>query len=239
MAFAFLKKYFDQKKVTLLLKLFLSIDILFILGHVGIVLFWNAKPDTLLLDAKGLGYPELFQYFKYVIIMFFVGHLIFIKKEYVYMPFLVLFLILLIDDAYQIHSKASWFFVHLFNLHAVLGIRGFIFGQLIYAMVMGSFLFGFSSLFYLKASERIRHTFLDIFMLFTVFLFFGLGIDVVHNLLEHVYMVSPILTLIEEGGEMIALSVLAWYFCFLVLTPDKKRRFLYHYFFSNWKLKYL
>lgn len=238
MSFIFFRKNFARKNVSLLLKLFLSIDIVFILGHIGIVLFWDSEPSAWLLDAPGVGYPELFQYLKYVMILFFVGQLIIIKKKYVYMPFLVLFLILLVDDAYQLHSKASWFFVHVLNLHTTMGIKGLIFGQLIYATVMGMFLFGFSSLFFLKASERIKHTFLDVFMLFTVFLFFGIGIDIVHNLLENVYWMLPFLTLVEEGGEMITLSILAWYFWYLVLEPHKKRKFLYHYIFPNWGMRY-
>ncbi|MET7030084.1 hypothetical protein [Sediminicola luteus] len=90
---------------------------------------------------------------------------------------------------------------------------------------MGILVSGFSSLFYLKGSAHFRKTFIDIFMLISVFLFFGIGVDILHNQLEEVYLVSDILVLIEEGGEMIALSLLVWYFYFLVLESNGDRKF--------------
>ena len=117
-----------------------------------------------------------------------------------------------------------------------MGVSELVFGQLIYIWVMGIFVVAFSSWFFFRVSERVRKTFVDIFMLVALFLFFGIGVDILHGQLEEDYLLSSIFPLIEEGGEMIALSLLVWYFCFLILESNGDRKFLHKYLIPKQKV---
>ncbi|GAL67505.1 hypothetical protein JCM19301_478 [Jejuia pallidilutea] len=59
------------------MRVLLIVDLLFIVIHILIAKFNNFNPDSLLLDAKGFGYPECFQYLKYLVIMGIVAYLFF------------------------------------------------------------------------------------------------------------------------------------------------------------------
>ena len=54
-----------------------------------------------------------------------------------------------------------------------------------------------------------------------------------HQIIVDIYMVSAIVALIEDGGEMIALSLLVWYFCFLASKSDGNSGFLFNYIFPK------
>lgn len=233
---AFVPKQLVNKWKTRLLGLLILADIIFIIGHGAVVFFFESEPNNFLLDAQGFGYPELFQYVKYIVIQLFLGNLLIVKKKYTLIPFLPLFFVLLIDDMYQLHSKAGWLVVHLLNLKSVMGIKALIFGQLTFISLAGIVFLSFSFLFYRKSSESIKRIFVDIFMLLAVFLFFGIAIDIVNQQFEQVYVVSSVLTVIEEGGEMIALSLLVWYFCFLVLESNQKNQLLQPFLFRDCKV---
>ncbi|MBO0590865.1 hypothetical protein I2486_05535 [Cellulophaga sp. E16_2] len=222
MSFPILKHYFNQTIATRFLKMLLFVDIIFIVGHLVIVTLFNSEPNTLLLDAEDLGFPELFQYLKYISVIAFSTYIVFSKKKYSYLPFIGLFTVLLLDDVFQIHSKASYIFAYRLKLHAVFGLKAIIYGQLLYVALLGSIGSIFFLLFYRRGSCSTKKIFKDIFILFVLFLFFGVGIDIVHQLFTNTPKIGSLLTILEEGGEMVSLSVLAWYFLFLTFTFDKK-----------------
>ncbi|WP_165750053.1 hypothetical protein [Cellulophaga sp. Z1A5H] len=236
MPFSVLKQYFDQAIATKFLKVLLLIDVVFIIGHLVIVTLFNSEPSTLLLDAKGLGYPELFQYLKYSTVIAFSTYIVFAKKRYSYVPFIGLFVVLLLDDVFQIHSKASYFFAYRLKLHAVFGFKAVMYGQLLYVALLGSIGSIFFMLFYRHGSCSTKKTYIDIFVLFVLFLFFGVGIDIVHQLFLNTPKIGALLTVLEEGGEMISLSLLVWYFSFLVFNTDNKKYFLKDYLTSRCRL---
>ncbi|WP_282054696.1 hypothetical protein [Maribacter luteus] len=228
-----LRKDFDRKRSTLLLKILLLADLLFIAGHVCIPLYLGYKPDRILLDAKWLGFPELFQYVKYALLIYFAIRLVSQKREFAYVPFVVLFLFLFADDAFQIHNRVSAFFAQGLNFSGIMGLRPYVIGQLMFVVVFGSVVAAFFSYFFLRAPSYIKRTFIDIFLGVALFLFFGIGVDIVHSQLDGIRLLSPLLTLIEEGGEMLTLSLLVWYFYFLVLKKGQMGPFLYPYVFKN------
>jgi hypothetical protein len=226
-----LRHSFNQKKTTNLLKYLLLFDLVFVLGHIMVVLFNKHEFKAFLLDTQELGYPEYFQYFKYIMVLAVTSYLVVIKKKFAYLPFIGLFLFLLIDDVFQIHGRASWFFMFRLKLPAVL------FGQLVYLALIGGIGAIVTYMFYRKANLATKNTFKDILLLLALFLFFGIGVDIIHSLLIHIGKIVPFLTLVEEGGEMITLSILVWYFYFLALCKTKNRIFLYELLLTKWHLK--
>ncbi|MET7030083.1 hypothetical protein [Sediminicola luteus] len=231
----FLKNNFNKERSSLLLFIFLTIDIVFIVIHLLIALFWDSNPKEFRVDEDG-GYPEIFQYFKYILIVLITFYLV-AKRSINYLPWLILFLFLCFDDALQFHEKAGIFFANFFSLQSYLGLRAIDLGELVFAFLMGLILFLFSFKSYFQGSKIFKNNCVDILSLFTFFLFFGIGIDMVHQLFAHLEFVAGAVALIEDGGEMITLSLLVWYFYFIVLETDVERRFLYNYFYSKKEVK--
>lgn len=214
------RKTENNKWISIVLLGLLIGDILFILVHSCTVLFWGLEPNALLLDAKGFGYPEGFQYIKYLGIMGVIAYLIVRKKRYAYLSLFLLFGFLFADDVLQLHRWASWFFVRLLDLYALLGRNALIIGQLAYTASMGLLFLSLSVWHFVTVSESTRKSLMDISMLLGVFLFFGVGVDLLHTFFEEHKGISLVLTLTEEGGEMLTLSILVWYFCCLTITPQ-------------------
>ncbi len=218
--------YFNQKKATRLFNFLLLGDLIFILCHIFVVVVLKSKPSVFLLDAENIGFPEAFQYLKYLLVIAFTVYLVFYKKLPVYLPYIPIFLLLLVDDIFQIHAKASFFIAYRLHLHALLGYTAIMFSQVIYTLLIGSISIFLISLFYKKTSTSNKKIFIDIYILLALFMFFGVGIDIIHKIFENTSKLSSILTLVEEGGEMITLSFISWYFCFISFKTDENTYFL-------------
>lgn len=226
---------FKNKKTNTILWILISLDVLFILGHISLVLSEAKQPNSFLLDAEDWGYPELFQYVKYSTILGLVTYLIIGQKKYAYVPAIPLFVLLFIDDVFQLHYKAAWYFVYHLKITTVAGIKAVAIGQLLYYIGIGFGMFLFSLLFYKNATYQVKKAFAQIGILLVVFLFFGIGIDFLSVLLENYIptIIKALLTVVEEGGEMISLSLLVWFFCYLLKENPKT----HDSFFSDFKIK--
>ncbi|MGB5665578.1 MAG: hypothetical protein WBM53_01930 [Maribacter sp.] len=234
----YLASNFNRKGPTLLLKILLIVDILFIIGHICSALLHHFELGTFrafMVDQDG-GYPELFQYLKYLTIVLLVAKLAFDNKKYDYLPWLVLFLILFFDDAFMLHEQSGVYFVEVFNLKPAFGLRALDIGEFTFAVLAGLVFLGPLLWFYIRGSEVVKKTFFDISILFSILLFFAIGVDMVHQLFEEYYVAYAVIALIEDGGEMIALSVLVWYFYFIGSVPDGERTFLCNYFIPKRKI---
>lgn len=238
MKFQYLASNFKHKESTLLLKVFLLVDIMFIIGHISSTLLQDYfEPGVLsaFLVTQDRGYPELFQYLKCLAIVLIVAKLVIASKKYDYLPWLFLFLIMFIDDAFMLHERFGHFFAEILVLQPMYGLRAVDFGELIYATFLGLIFSGPLLWYYYKGSGIVKKTFFDIFILFSILLFFGVALDMLHQVFEEYYIMYAVFGLIEDGGEMIALSVLVWYFYFIASVSDGERTFLYYYFFPKKK----
>ncbi|GAL71306.1 hypothetical protein JCM19302_983 [Jejuia pallidilutea] len=208
----FLNKIQRSNWPRIILRVLLIVDLLFIVIHILIAKFNNFNPDSLLLDAKGFGYPECFQYLKYLVIMGIVAYLFFLKKWYFYKLMFLLFAGFLVDDFFQLHYLASSVLSNLFYSYSEYNYVALGVGQLIYSLIIILFFLSLALLFYRLTSNQEKAEFLNIFMLLCFFLFFGLGVDLLHMFFKEHGSASLLLTIIEEGGEMFTLSTLVWYF---------------------------
>lgn len=103
-------------------------------------------------------------------------------------------------------------------------------GEVAYMVCAGTGILAFMALSYAKGSQKFRYNCWDIAILFCPFLFFAVGIDMVHSILEKNYRVGKLLALFEDGGEMLAVSLLTWYFCFIAVDRTDSRHYLFQYF---------
>lgn len=233
MKFNYFKTHFNYKKSNRLIILLLALDIFFILTHVLFIYLiyirvqfdWSiTRPFQLNKDG---GYPELFQYLKYLIIICTTIYIMFYKRIYNYLSWLLLFILLLFDDAFQFHERFAVWVVEKYNYTSILGLRPQDLGELTYLVVFGPILLIFLILGYYYGNIKIKKTFIDLGLLFALFLFFGVVIDMFHQVVGDNRYVILFMIVLEDGGEMFALSFLTWYFYFLCLRSDNHNTYLF------------
>lgn len=238
MKFIFFKEHFNHKKTNKILLLLLSLDFLLIFTHALLVFLiyiriqfdWS-KADMFMIDNDS-GYPEMFQYLKYFIVILILIYLILKKHGIGYIAWLLLFTLLLLDDSLLFHETFGTWAVDKFNYQPMLGLRSQDLGELTYVALFGSILLFFLVFGYIKGDSNYKKINIDLALLFALFLFFGVVIDMLDQLIEYNRYSYLALILIEDGGEMIALSLIVWYFFHLVLNPNNHNVYLFENFYK-------
>lgn len=241
MNFQFFKQNFNIPKANKLLKILLSIDILFILLHALFVflvfkrieLGWSIAPFYLNNDD---GYPEMFQYLQFLIGIIILIILFLKTKKMGYISWLILFILLLLDDSLKFHERFGAWATEKFNYTPMFGLRAQDLGELTYVAVFGSVLLFFLVGGYYYGDKKYRRIAIDFGIIFAVFLFFGIGVDMIHEFIDHNRYSLLFLILLEDGGEMIVLSVFVWYLYFVLQKPANHDTYLFQYFYKQ-KLK--
>ena len=241
MYFQFFKRHFNIPIASRLLKVLLSIDVLFVLLHALFVflvfkrinLNWSIAPFYLNNDD---GYPEMFQYLQFVIGIIILIRLFIKTKKMGYISWLILFVLMLLDDSLRFHERFGSWITEKFNYSPMLGLRAQDFGELTYVAVFGSILIFFLVIGYYYGDKKYRRIAVDLGLLFAVFLFFGIGIDILHEFINHNRYSLLFIVLLEDGGEMIVLSCFVWYLYFILLKPADYDVYLFQYFHKH-KLK--
>ena len=235
----YLKKNFSIRKTNLLLLILVAMDIIFVLGHAIVIYLifirvefdWSIS-NMFMVDYDG-GYPEIFQYIKYISIIIAIIYILYQKKEYNYLSWLLLFTLLLFDDALSFHEQFGGFVAERFNYKPMFGLRAQDLGELTYIALFGPLVLLALVLGYRNGNGKYKKTNLDLVLLFSLFLFFGIVIDMLHVLFGDNRYTKLIMVLLEDGGEMLALSLLSWYFFFIVFRSEIHDKYIYKVFFKN------
>lgn len=222
-------KSFNIKSASLFLKVLLAIDVVFMVIHVCVRMFTHSWNSVFLIDTDN-GVAENFEYIEYMIIVCLAGYLVISKKLFGFLGWLFLFFFLFLEDCFEFHEHAGLYFAKTLNFKPAFGLRPRDFGELTYECFLGIFVFSAIAWMYYKGNEFFRKTSIDILLLFLLFLFFGVGVDMLAETVHEVHIVSIVFTLLEDGGEMIMLSLLTWYFYFIVLNIGTERSFLFEFF---------
>ena len=235
----YLKKNFSIRKTNLLLLILVAMDIIFVLGHAIVIYLifirvefdWSIS-NMFMVDYDG-GYPEIFQYIKYISIIIAIIYILYQKKEYNYFSWLLLFTLLFFDDALSFHEQFGGFAAERFNYKPMFGLRAQDLGELTYVALFGPLVLLALVLGYRNGNGKYKKTNLDLVLLFSLFLFFGIVIDMLHVLFEDNRYTKLLMVLLEDGGEMLALSLLSWYFFFIVFRSEIHDKYIYKVFFKN------
>ena len=192
-----------------LLYLFLATDFVLISLHI-LYLTTDILSNPYFSIEKDRGYGELFQYIKEYWIAILLSLLAWRNRSFLYLGWSLLFFYLLLDDAVSIHENLGRFISHRLGFSPAFNLRAIDFGELIVSACVG--------LFFLICIAT-AHRFSDrsskqdsrylILMLFVLALF-GIVVDMVHIALQSPYW-EPSLGLIEDAGEMIVMSFIAWF----------------------------
>lgn len=197
-----------------LLFLLLAADALFIGVHLVHVLSGTYLQDALYSIETDGGFSEWFQYIKEGWIAILCFALWKRTRSIFLVGWAFLFGYFLLDDSMQIHELGGESIGRHLHLSGIFGLRPQDLGELAVSGIVGLvFLFtiGFT---YLKAPRNEKHISQDIAFLVAMLVVAGVGVDALHAIVVLETKNLPLqitLALLEDGAEMLVMSVICWY----------------------------
>ena len=189
----------------------LAIDLVFIGGH---LLRWG---EAWRLDVDG-GWGEQWGYLKEAVIAVALLVAFTRSRQPIYAAWAAVFAYVLGDDALMIHERGGKALANLFDFQPMFGLRFNDWGELLVSAAAGLLLLASGWLAFRRSDPTARSNSKVLLVLFAVLVFFGVVVDMAHIALAsagfHVRML-----VLEDGGELIALSLTAAYALHLIRQP--------------------
>lgn len=199
----------DRDRDTTLLMLFVGADIAFMALHL-LHTYSGFFTDSQFSLAKERGFAETFQYLKEGWIGTMLIWFTLTTPNLLYPSWSLLFGYLLIDDLFEIHEGLGARIVGHFELPPMFALRPQDFGEVAVtasAAVLFSVLIGVGHYRGDPAARSFSRSLLGRLLLLV---FFGVVVDMINVMIVH-----PVWTLalgvVEEGGEMVMMSVIVWF----------------------------
>ncbi|MES2831833.1 MAG: hypothetical protein V4695_07575 [Pseudomonadota bacterium] len=219
------KKFFSllhEPGASSLLLMVVIADFLFVALH--LLLFKTTLLSNPLLNIEmDKGYAELFQYLKYLWIILLLSSVCLKEKAVCYVPWVVLFAYFLLDDALGLHESAGYQIGTFLSFTPPFGLRPDDIGEFLVSVSAGLIILPLIVVAYLRSTRAFRKFSHDLILLVMVLVFFGVAVDMVHMALHDHATIAFYLGVLEDGGEMLSLSLILWY-AFLVLMRTQKAR---------------
>ena len=202
--------YLEKYKLLYLLILadiaFIVVDVLFSEDH-----------KSLLAIARDLGYAEVYQYIKEFWIFALLATMALINRQLVYAAWALLFLYFLFDDSLQIHETVGRKIVQTFNINDFGQIKALTIGELVVSVVSGLILFSGTAISYVLGNFRSKLISKSLLVCVLGIVFFGVLVDTIHTALPGSI---NFWSRVEDGGEMIVMSLVAAFVFSLHLYDD-------------------
>lgn len=208
-----------EKVSTKVLFLLLLSDFAFMLVH-GIYTMDLVSNDIYSIDTDG-GYAEMFQYIKeyWIVVILFV--LAIRRKHIIYFAWSSLFMYFLLDDSLKIHETFGTYLVNYFEFQPMFQLRAQDLGELGVSILFGLLLFTFISASYLFSDNVAKRISKHLFILVISVAFFGVIVDMLHTIIP---WGKTLFGFIEDGGEMLVMSIIVWYVINLQIDPVKQEK---------------
>ena len=204
------KEQFKETSASSFLLLLLVADFAFISLH-----FLLAMTPTLNSPLYSLGtdrgYAEFYQYVKELWIIVLLLSICVKTRAVGYIAWAILFGYSLGDDALQVHEKFGSYIATRLSFVPLLGLRAQDFGELAVSAMSGALLLTLLAWFYVRGSDAFKQSTKHLLLLLLLVAFFGIFVDMLHTALKMGRTVNFLLGVVEDGGEMIAMSFVAWY----------------------------
>jgi hypothetical protein len=214
---------FRSTSATTLLLCLLAIDLLFGILHFLLLTDWLSSASFSLESDRG--YPESYQYMK---ILLAVGLLAAVFRKTRMPGFAVwslLFFYLLIDDAFSIHETLGAHAAAAFGYMPALGLRAQDFGELTVSATSAALFLLPLAYFYSRGTEPDRAASRHLLLLLLSLAFFGIFVDMLHVAIDAGWKIQFLLGAVEDGGEMVTMSIMAWYAFLLHENDGNIRRY--------------
>ncbi|HEX3035904.1 MAG TPA: hypothetical protein VHT73_12385, partial [Thermodesulfobacteriota bacterium] len=210
----------ESNKFLLLL---LSTDIIFISLH---VIFTHTPyvGNPYFLITEDRGYAEAFQYIKEYWLMILFLILAVQKRSLLYFGWSLFFGFLLMDDSFQIHERAGTKIRRNFDFSPMFGLRTQDLGELIVFAIVGTFFLVYIGFAYYFSQNDLKEICRRLLVLLIALVLFAVVIDAVHTMarsLSENAILNTVFQIVEDGGEMVVMSIIAWFV--LSLTGRERR----------------
>jgi hypothetical protein len=191
------------------LLLLLAADAVFVAVHLVHALspFLN---DGLFSIERDRSYAEIFQYVKTYWVVLLLAALAWRTRESVYVAWMLLYAYLLFDDAFRIHEEGGAAMAARLGYVGALGLRPEDLGELTVSAVIGVVFLALILITYRRGGRDARNASSDLALLVGVLAFFGVFVDMLRIVVEPAYA-ELLLAIVEDGGEMVAMSFTCWY----------------------------
>lgn len=205
--------HFDAR----LLLLCVLIDLVFIAAHiVHNHTPWLPSPHLSIEHDRG--YAEIFQYFKEIWILLLLGSVGFRRRSPLLTAWSLLFVYVLVDDAFSLHEIWGLAAAHYFGLDPLFGLRGEDFGELVVSALAASILLTLIGMTHGRASASLRAVSVDLVGLLAALACCGIVFDMLH-IAAPFGVPRAVYALFEDGGEMLVMSlILARVFCAMFIS---------------------
>ena len=197
-----------------ILLLLLSIDVMFIMLHILATTYYLG--DRRLLLTRERGYSEIVQYIKESGIIILLVWLSIRRQVPVFLSWALFFVYVLVDDAFQFHEQFGAQIARYVPNFTLLSIREEDIGEL---AVFGLIALCFTLLFgltYWRSSTESRRITRPLLMLVALLVAFGVIADLMHAIYTANWWWNLTLGVIEDGGEMVIMSIVVVYLLQLV-----------------------
>tara|TARA_B100000795_G_scaffold26887_1_gene17867 strand:- start:216 stop:887 length:672 start_codon:yes stop_codon:yes gene_type:complete len=189
-----------------LLALLLLADLAFISIHCLFIAGILSGPSYSI--EVDLGFAEIYQYIKEFWIIVLLLLLAIKERHFTYLLWSLLFVFLLLDDSFTIHEEYGEYLSNYFEFKPMFNLRAKDFGELVVSLFSGFILLTSIGVSLLFSDNLAKQTSKKLFFLLIMLAFFGVFVDMLHVALP---LGKSILGLIEDGGEMIVISITVWY----------------------------
>lgn len=189
-----------------LLTLLLLADLAFICIHCFYIFHILSNP--LFSIEQDLGYAEVYQYIKEFWIVVLLLILAINRRHLIYLSWSLLFTYILLDDSLRIHERFGKYLVKLFEIKPMFDLRAQDYGELSVSMLFGLLLFAIIGASYLFSENLEKKISTHLFILMVLLAFFGIFFDMID---VAIHWGTKLWGLVEDGGEMIVMSMIVWY----------------------------
>lgn len=197
-------------RAVYILGFLLLLDLVIIWLHIryGLAVFSGKQTPFLKISVDGsLG--ELFGYAKFLLAACLCLAVSRRPGNAIFLALGAVLLVMLLDDTLRLHERLGDALEHGLGLSAALGLRGQDFGELLYGFAVGVPTVVFTVMAWQRTKTAYRQDAAITIGLIGVFLFFAVVVDVVHSFVSSARPGwSAELGLIEDGGELLVLSLL-------------------------------
>lgn len=156
--------------------------------------------------------PEAFQYVKELWIVLLLILTYIKRKEAVYLIWTFLFTFFLVDDFTGIHENLGGIIAKGTALIPALDFISKDMGEFLGVAFIGLIFLGVFLNAFFKSKRKDRRASVTLSFLVSALLFFGIVVDLIHAAFRGSSMVIyEFLALVEDGGEMLVMTLILWY----------------------------
>lgn len=155
------------------------------------------------------GYAEYYQHLKELAVALIALALMIKSTDALYLCWTLLFTYLFVDDSFEIHESFGLQLSRNLNFTSAYGLRAQDFGELIVSGVAGLSFAVLLAISFSRGKKRAIHESKVLLAMLLALAFFGVLVDMVHIRVSGPW--SYRLGIVEDGGEMLVISIILWY----------------------------